>query len=29
VPRDVDVYLHDMLDACEKIRRYTDGMTLE
>jgi uncharacterized protein with HEPN domain len=24
-----DVYLQDILDACEKIRRYTSGMTLQ
>jgi uncharacterized protein with HEPN domain len=29
VPRDVHVYLQDILDACEKIRRYTGEMTLD
>ena len=27
--RDVQLYLTDILGACEKVLRYTDGMTFE
>lgn len=29
MPREATVYLEDILESCRKIRRYTEGMTVE
>jgi uncharacterized protein with HEPN domain len=29
VSRDVDLYLHDIVEACDRVARYTAGYTLE
>ena len=29
MPRDYEIYLEDIRDAIDKIKRYTDGLSLE